>query len=163
MTDKAHTGRTGRKLHTKKEDIDKQKELNQQLWSEINPEQLKEELFGHLFEEYLRSTRRGNSQSNVPIKITYALKHFSEYTLESSRLITINQLQKITGLNDVILRRHIMNFVILGMITEHRHSTHLLGTKKEVTYSVLPFTEWNPQWLVDINNHIMVLRAEDNG
>ena len=140
--------------------IAKRKELNNKLWADIDQEQLEREIFGNIFEDYLTSCRKGHSNPTVPIKIFYALKKFSESKLETGRLITINQIQKMTGINDVMLRRHIVSFVIVGFLQDHRHLTHLLGNKKEVTYTVKPFSEWNNDWLVDINNHIMILRKE---
>jgi hypothetical protein len=142
----------------KKDDLEAKKKRNKELWEEISPEELEKELFGNVFSDYLEQTRKGNAHPDVPIRIFYALKHFAEYPLETSRLINIRKIQMKTGLNDALLRRHIHNFVISGFISEHKSRTHLTGTKKETTYLVKPFAEWREDLFIDLNNHVMLLR-----
>lgn len=144
-----------------KEDIEAKKKRNNELWAEINPDELERELFGNVFSDYLLHCRRGHSQPDVPIKLFYALKHFAEYPLETSRLITLRKIQMKTGLNDQILRRHIHHFVVVGFLTEHSQKQHLAGKKKEYTFLVKHFPEWKEDWFVDMNNHVMLLRGED--
>lgn len=145
----------------KKDNLEAKKKRNKELWQEISPEELERELFGNVFSDYLEKTRTGNGHPDVPIKIFYALKHFAEYPLETSRLINIRKIQMKSGLNDALLRRHIHNFVISGFMTEHKSRTHLTGTKKETTYLVKHFAEWKEDLLIDLNNHVLILRQID--
>jgi len=140
------------------EQVEEKKKRNAILWADIQPEELERELFGNIFSDYLADTMRGHSKPDTPIKIFYALKHFSEYTLPSSRLVTLRNIVLKSGVNEQLLRRHIHNFVIAGFCTEHRTRVHLTGTKKETSYQIKQQAEWNKDWFVDLHNHIMILR-----
>ena len=133
------------------------------LYRDITEEDIMRELFGNAFADYLTTTRKGHADPRTPLKIFFALKQFAQAKLESTRLITVKKMQQISSVNDQLLRRHIMNFVTAGILTEHRVTQHLAGNKKEVTYTVKPYSEWNKDLEVDIQNHISLLVNNDNG
>lgn len=143
------------------EELEKKKQRNAELWADINPEELERELYGNVFSDYLTKSRTGKNTPDTPIKIFYALKHFAEFTLETSRLTSLRNLVLQSGVNDQLLRRHIHNFVIAGFCSEHTTRLHLTGTKKQTSYQVKPIADWSEDWFVDLHNHVMLLREID--
>jgi len=144
------------------EELEKKKKRNAMLWSDVSEEELIRDLWGSDFADYLERTRRGNGDARLPLKIFYSLKDYSKYILESSRLITIKDIEKKSGISTQNLRNHIMNFVRAGILTEHRFGQKLLAHKKAVTYLVKPYDEWNKDIEVDISNHVRLLMESKN-
>ena len=139
------------------EQIKERKIKNALLYTTISKEELMKDLFESDFSEYLASTRIGNGNPRIPLKIYFSLETYSKYVLESSRLVTIKDLEKTSGVNVQNLRNHIMNFIREGIISEHRYSQKMLGSKKAVTYMIKKKSDWNDNTDIDIQNHITIL------